>query len=56
MYARHHLFKADQGPRDPWNMIVGMSSALQRHVELFAQYGFSPGDLAFFAGGLTAGF
>jgi hypothetical protein len=33
-----------------------MSSALHRHVELFAEYGFSPGDLTFFAGGLTVRF
>jgi hypothetical protein len=37
-------------------MVVGMSSALHRHFELFAEYGFSPGDLIFFAGELTAGF
>jgi hypothetical protein len=49
-------FEADQGPRHPWNAVVGMSSALHRHVELFAEYGFSPGDLTFFAGGLTVRF
>jgi hypothetical protein len=46
-------FEADQGPKNPWNMVVGFSSALHRHFELFAEYGFSPGDLTFFAGGLT---
>lgn len=49
-------FEADQGPKNPWNMVVGMSSSLHRRFELFAEYGFSPGDLTFFAGGLTARF
>ncbi len=47
-------FEADQGPKNPWNMILGVSSALHRHCELFAEYGFSPGDLTFFAGGLAS--
>jgi hypothetical protein len=46
-------FEADQGPKNPWNMVVGISSSLHRHFDLFAEYGFSPGDLVFFAGGLT---
>lgn len=49
-------FEADQGPKNPWNVVVGISSALHRHFEFFAEYGFSPGDLTFFAGGLTARF
>lgn len=49
-------FEADQGPKNPWNTVVGVSSALHRHFELFAEYGFSPGDLTFFAGGLTVRF
>lgn len=35
-------FEADQGPKHPWNAF-----------ELFAEYGFNPGDVTFFAGGLT---
>ncbi len=46
-------FEADQGPAHPWNAVVGVSSTLHRHVELFAEYGSSPGDVTFFAGGLT---
>ena len=49
-------FEADQGPKNPWNMVVGLSSSLHRHLDLFAEYGFSPGDLVFFAGGLTVRF
>jgi hypothetical protein len=37
-------------------MVVGMSSAHHRHFDLFAEYGFSPGDLVFFARGLTVRF
>jgi hypothetical protein len=48
--------QADQGPKNPWNAVVGISSALHRHFEFFAEYGFNPGDLTFFAGGLTARF
>ena len=46
-------FEADQGPKNPWSMSVGVSSALHKHFDLFAEYGFSPGDLIFLAGGLT---
>jgi hypothetical protein len=46
-------FEADQGPRHPWNAVVGVSSALHRRFELFAEYGFGPSDVVFFAGGLT---
>ena len=46
-------FEADQGPKHPWNAIVGVSAALHRRFELFAEYGFGPTDVAFFAGGLT---
>jgi hypothetical protein len=49
-------FEADQGPKHPWNAVVGVSSALRRNFELFAEYGFSPGDVMFFAGGLTIRF
>jgi hypothetical protein len=35
------------------NAVVGLSSALHRRFELFAEYGFSPGDLTFFAWGVT---
>jgi hypothetical protein len=46
-------FEADQGPKHPWNAVVGVSSTLHRHFELFAEYGFSPGDVTFIAAGLT---
>lgn len=49
-------FEADQGPKHPWNAVVGVSSAVHRHFELFAEYGFNPGDVTFFAGGLTVRF
>jgi hypothetical protein len=46
-------FEADQGPRNPWNMTVGATSPVHRRahhqLELFAEYGWSPGDLTFFA-------
>jgi hypothetical protein len=29
---------------------------VHRHFELFAEYGFNPGDVTFFAGGLTVRF
>jgi len=35
---------------------VGASSAVQKRFGLFAEYGFSPGDVTFFAGGLTIRF
>jgi hypothetical protein len=38
------------------NPVVGASAALHRRVELFAEYGFTPGDVQFFAGGLTIRF
>jgi hypothetical protein len=31
-------------------------AALHRHIDLFAEYGFDPGDLTFLARGLTVGF
>jgi hypothetical protein len=49
-------FEADQGPKNPWNAVVGLSSAIHGNVELFTEYGFSPGDVTFFAGGLTVRF
>lgn len=49
-------FEADQGPKHPWNAVVGVSSALHRHFELFAEYGFNFSDVQFFAGGLTIRF
>jgi hypothetical protein len=53
-------FEADQGPKNPWNMTVGATGVVHRRqhhqYELFAEYGWSPGDLVFFAGGLTLRF
>jgi hypothetical protein len=49
-------FEADQGPKQPWNALVGVSAAFHRHVDLFAEYGFSPGDVTFFAAGVTIRF
>ena len=49
-------FEADQGPKHPWNAVVGVSSAVRRHLELFAEYGFNAADVTFFAGGLTVRF
>jgi len=49
-------FEADQGPKHPWNAVVGVSSAIHRHLELFAEYGFNAADVTFFAGGLTVRF
>ena len=49
-------FEADQGPKNPWSMSVGVSSALHKHFDLFAEYGFSPGDLIYLAAGLTVRF
>jgi hypothetical protein len=48
--------EADQGPKHAWNAVVGVSSAVHRRVDLFAEYGFSPGDVTFFAGALTIRF
>ena len=48
--------EADKGPKNPWNAVVGISSAFRRHFEVFAENGFGPGNLTFFAGGLTARF
>jgi hypothetical protein len=49
-------FETDKGPKNPWNAVVGISPAFRRHFEFFAENGFGPGDLMFFAGGLTARF
>ena len=49
-------FEADQGPKHPWNAVVGVSSVVHRHLELFAEYGFNFSDVQFFAGGLTIRF
>jgi hypothetical protein len=49
-------FEADQGPKQPWNALVGVSAALHRQVDLFAVYGFSPGDVTFVAAGVTIRF
>ena len=53
-------FEADQGPKNPWNMVLGGTTTVRKRdhhsFELFAEYGFSPGDLTFFAGGLTLRF
>jgi hypothetical protein len=46
-------FEADQGPKHPWNAVIGVSAAVHRRLELFAEYGFNFNDVAFFAGGLT---
>ena len=46
-------FEADQEPKRPWNAVVGASAAVHRHMDLFFEYGFNPGDVTFFAGGLT---
>jgi hypothetical protein len=46
-------FEADQKPTHPWNAVVGASAVVHRHLDLFAEYGFNPGDVTFFAGGLT---
>jgi hypothetical protein len=46
-------FEADQGPTHPWNAVVGASSVIHRHLEVFAEYGFNGSDVTFFAGGLT---
>ena len=45
--------EADQGPKHPWNAVLGVSSVAQERFELFAEYVFRPGDVTFFAGGLT---
>jgi len=46
-------FEADQGPKHPWNAVVGASAAVHRHFDLFAEYGFNGDDVTFFAGGAT---
>lgn len=46
-------FEADQGPKHPWNALVGTSAAIHKYVDLFAEYGFNGGDVTYFAGGLT---
>jgi hypothetical protein len=32
---------------------MGVSSAIHRHFDLFAEFGLSPGDMTLFAAGLT---
>jgi len=49
-------FEADQGPKHPWSAVVGVSSAVQKPFDLFAEHGFSPGVVTFFAGGLAVRF
>jgi hypothetical protein len=49
-------FETDQGPKQPWNALVGVSAALHRQVDLFAEYGSSPGDVTFVAAGVTIRF
>jgi len=46
-------FEADQGPKNAWNAVVGVSSAIHRNFELFAEYGFNGSDVTVFVGGLT---
>jgi hypothetical protein len=46
-------FEADQGPRHPWNMILGGSVVLGRHWESFLECGFNFDDVKIVATGLT---
>jgi hypothetical protein len=46
-------FEADQGPKNAWNGLVGASAVFHRHLDVFAEYGFRPGDVTIFVGGLT---
>jgi hypothetical protein len=49
-------FEADQGPKHPWNAVVGGSVVIHRHLDVFAEYGFNPGDVTVVAAGLTLRF
>jgi hypothetical protein len=46
-------FEADQGPRTPWNMVVGGSVVLGRHWDTFLEYGFNFEDVHIVATGIT---
>ena len=46
-------FEADQGPRNPWNMVVGGSVVLGRNWDCFLEYGFNFDDVNIVATGLT---
>ncbi len=46
-------FEADQGPRNPWNMVVGASVVLNENWEGFLEYGFNFDDVNMIATGLT---
>jgi hypothetical protein len=49
-------FEADQGPKHAWNGLVGASVVFHRHLDAFVEYGFRPGDVTIFVGGLTLRF
>jgi hypothetical protein len=46
-------FEADQGPRNPWNAMVGGSFVLGRRWDLFVEYGFNLDDVHIVATGVT---
>ena len=46
-------FEADQGPRNPWNAVVGGSAVFNRRWDFFAEYGFNLDDVQIFATGIT---
>jgi hypothetical protein len=45
-------FEADQGPRNPWNAVVGGSIVINRHWEGFTEYGFNFDDVHIVAAGV----
>jgi len=49
-------FEADQGPRNPWNGVVGTSVVLHRRWDVFFEYGFNFDDVNIVATGLTVRF
>lgn len=46
-------FSVDQGPTHPLNAIVGASTTLFRHWDLFVEYGFGPKDVQAISAGFT---
>lgn len=49
-------FEADQGPRNPWNGVVGTSVVLHRRWDVFFEYGFNFEDVNIVATGLSVRF
>jgi hypothetical protein len=46
-------FEADQGPKNPWNMIFGAQATFHQNIDLFLELGTNYDDMKIITVGLT---